>query len=67
MRPNKNDLKNYIKAHKSESSIRKFANFQFLIYLSQQLDIDTVCAIGKKIADEEELEDFLVELVETLV
>lgn len=66
MRANKTDLKNYINAHKGEHSSRKFANFQFLLHVIQQLDIDTVCAIARKIADEEEVEDFLVELVENL-
>lgn len=66
MRPNRNDLKNYIRAHKSDASTKKFANFQFLIYIAKELDIDTVCAIGNKIANEEEIEDFLVELVENL-
>lgn len=65
-KPNKNDLKSYINAHKSEDSTRKFANFQFLLHLISLLDIDTVCAIGNKIADGEPLEDFLVELVENL-
>lgn len=66
VRPNKNDMKNYIKAHKSDKSSKKFANFQFLLYISKELDVDTVCAIGSKIAEEEEIEDFLVELVENL-
>lgn len=65
MKPNKTDLKNYIKAHKSDKSSHKFANFQFLLYLAKQLDIDTVCAIGSKIANDEDLEDYLVELVES--
>ena len=66
MVPNKNDFKTYIRNHKSLPSTEKFANFQFLIYLSEQLDIDTVCAIGAKIANEEELEDYLVELIESM-
>mmetsp|Transcript_13928 Transcript_13928/g.16137 ORF Transcript_13928/g.16137 Transcript_13928/m.16137 type:complete len:150 (+) Transcript_13928:406-855(+) len=64
MKPNKNDMKNYIKAHKNDKSTHKFACFQFLLYLSKTLDIDTVCAIASKIADNEPLEDYLVELVE---
>ena len=66
MKPNRTDMKNYIKAHKGDDSTRKFACFNFLIYLAQALDIDTVCAIARKIADEEPLEDYLVELVENL-
>jgi nuclear protein localization protein 4 homolog len=66
MKPNKNDLKGYINAHKGEDSRVKFACFQFLLYMIQQLDVETVCTIAQKIADGEPLEDYLVELVESL-
>ena len=66
MKPNKNDVKNYINAHKSDSSSEKFANFQFLLYIIEKLDIDTVCALADKIGKGEEVEDFIVELVENL-
>ena len=66
MKPNRNDLKNYIRAHKSDHSSEKFANFQFLIYLLGQLDLDTLAAIAAKIANGEEMEDFMVEIVENL-
>lgn len=65
-KPNKNDLKDYFRANKSEANPKKFANFQFLLYLVRMLDIDTVCALGRKIADNEPIEDFLIELVENL-
>ena len=67
MKPNRNDLKNYINAHKSENSSTKFANFQFLLYLLDTIDLDTICAIADKIGREEELEDFLVDIVENQV
>lgn len=66
MKPNKNDVKNYIRAHKSDNSSEKFANFNFLLYIIKELDIDTVCVIAEKIAKEEQIDDFLVELVENL-
>lgn len=65
MKPNQTDVKNYINAHKSESSSEKFANFQFLLYIIEKLDIDTVCALAEKIGKGEEVEDFIVELVES--
>lgn len=64
MKPNKTDFKKYISAHKGDKSVNKFAWFQFLLYLAKQFDIDTVCAIATKIADNEALEDYLIELVE---
>ena len=42
MKPNKNDLKNYIRAHKNDESTKKFANFHFLLYIIDFLDIDTI-------------------------
>ena len=66
MKPNKTDFKKYINAHKGDKSVQKFAWFQFLLYLSKQLDIDTVIAIATKISDNEALEDYLIELVEGL-
>jgi hypothetical protein len=67
MKPNKNDLVNYIRAHKNDNSSVKFANFNFLLYIVRSLDIDTVCAIAQKVANEEQIEDYLVELVESMV
>lgn len=64
--PNNSDLKKYINGHKSDSSAEKFANFQFLLYIIERLDIDTVCALAEKIGKSEEVEDFIVELVESL-
>jgi nuclear protein localization family protein 4 len=65
-KPNKSDLKNFIRGTQSEENPKRFANFQFLLYIVKMLDIDTVCALGRKIADNEPIEDFLVELVENL-
>lgn len=58
------DFKEFIRRHKSDPASRRYANFHFLVYLAQRLDLDTAFSIANCVAEEKAVDPALSELLE---
>jgi len=61
------DLKNFLMSSKQmKNDYERFACFQFLMHISEMLDIETALTISRCIVDERPLDSALVELLESM-
>ena len=60
------EFKGYLKKYKSEPTERRFANFHLLIFIADLLDVDTALTLAQSVAAEKPIEDFLIELMESM-
>lgn len=65
--PTGSDFKAFLNSSRGQkNSFERFACFQFLIHLAQKMDIDTAANIARMVAEEQNLEEFMVELLESM-
>ena len=63
----RNDYKNFVLGSKAlKTSYERFACFQFLLHLTDTLDIDTAMSIAHNIVSEQPIDSALIELLETI-
>jgi hypothetical protein len=60
------DFKDFIKRHKNEPATRRYASFQFLVYLAERLDVETAFTIAQSMAEEKAIDPALAEMLEQM-
>lgn len=64
-KPSKKDFKEYMKRNKNvKQSHLKYGDFNFLMYLAQEIDPATAHSIAECVANEEQVQSYIDELVE---
>ena len=64
-KPGKKDLKEYMKRNKNiKVSALKYGDFNFLLYLAQEIDPATVHSIAECVVNEQQVQGFIDEMVE---
>eukprot|EP00357_Protocruzia_adherens_P002393 CAMPEP_0114978488 /NCGR_PEP_ID=MMETSP0216-20121206/3833_1 /TAXON_ID=223996 /ORGANISM="Protocruzia adherens, Strain Boccale" /LENGTH=524 /DNA_ID=CAMNT_0002339687 /DNA_START=38 /DNA_END=1612 /DNA_ORIENTATION=+ len=58
-----NDVKNYVKKHKSDPPSSRYASFHFIVYISKLLGVDTALTIANAVRDEQGLDSGFEELL----
>lgn len=63
----KSDVASFITRHKMDKpNWRRFASFHFLVYLAQHLDLGTAETVADAVANEQQLDKVLVELISSI-
>lgn len=61
--PTRDDLKRYIAKYGKKPANERYSNFQLMLYLSKELDIDTTLELANTVAQEAPATEIIDEMI----